>query len=379
MRNFRKAIAVLVALTMLLCVVTLTASAGEAPYVVLKGRTQMENQDIYEADLFISGVDAGGAQGTITYDTAAFDFEEVVFTGEFAAANKGTDSAVKVDETNGTIAFIGINPGNDVVWFTLKFKAVGLTDGSEFAVGDGVLKLVSAKVDGKEAFVETFVDTPEVQVVTPDQVDINGATIKATATVGKQDIRFEATVDYKEDLTITEYGVIFLPSQLLNGYELVADPDFDYNPDETKVTKAAIASTNEIEEDNTDQPTKLYATLTGSASFNASALAQVDISARAYIKLSDGSVEYIDILYSNNDEETTYIDNGYAKKSIIGVAKTMANYVITQDGVVYTDAVVDADAVNAIIETEVLTSDQQTALLGFVKANVAIIEARQAN
>lgn len=383
MRSLKKIVAILVTLTMLLSAVALTANAGEAPQVVLRGRTQIEKDDVYEADLFITGVDAGGAQGTITYDTSVFSYVGIEFSDEFAAVNKGTEGTVDVDETNGTIAFMGINPGNDVVWFTLKFKANTLSKTAEFAIGSGVLELMSAKVDGKEAFVKTFVDVPEsIQVVTPDQVDMSGATIRATASVGKQDIRFEAAVDYKEELTIVEYGVIFLPDQLLNGYELVADPNFDYNPDENKVTKAAIAKSRNIKEG----ATTLRATLRGSASFNASALAQVDISARAYLKLSDGTVEYIEILYSNNDEDGTYIDNGYATKSIIGVAKTMANYIVTQTEmeVTYDPAgLADKAAVTALLGKPLLDGsdaefDEQTAILKFVKANTAILAARVA-
>ena len=119
--------------------------------------------------------------------------------------------------------------------------------------------------------------------------------------------------------------------------------NFDYNPAEDKVTKAAVAKSTDIQ----GNKTTLRATLKGSASFNASALTQVDISARAYIKLSDGTIEYVEILYSNNDKDGTYIDNGYATKSIIGVAKTMAGYIVgqTEMKVTYTEAVADEAAV----------------------------------
>ena len=388
MRSLKKIVAILVTLTMLLGAVALTANAGDVPQVVLRGRTQMEKGDTFEVDLFITGEEAGGAQGTITYDTSVFTYTGIEFSDDFITVNKinvnekdDVESVVKVNQDEGTVSFMGINPGNDIVWFTLSFATSDTAKTANISLGSGVLELMSAEVDGKKAFAHTFIDVlgstdgpGTVQLVTPGQVDMSGATIRATATVGNQDIKFEADIDYKEDLTIVEYGVVFLPDQLLNGYELVADPNFDYNPDESKVTKAAIAKSTNIQ----GNKTTLRATLKGSASFNASALAQVDIAARAYLKLSDGSVEYIELLYSNNDKDGTYIDNGYARKSIIGVAKAMADYIIGQTGmdVTYTEAVADSAAVDTLLNTSVLDADQQTAILEFVKANTAILATR---
>lgn len=375
MRTFKKIIAILVTLSMLLGAVALTASAGEAPVVVLVGRTQMEKDDFYYADLVIMGEDVGGVQGTITYDTTVFDYEGVEFTEEFDAVNKrtGDDNVFRVDETAGTIAFIGINPGKEIVWFTLKFKAVALSDNATFTIGDDALKLKASKADGKELYYETFVVVPDVvEVVEPDQVDMLGATIKAEAEGGKQDIKFEAQINYTGDKEIAEYGVIFIPSQLLpKGTELNCDPTtvYNYNSSGNPVYAAVASSTVSYGNDF-----QLFATLTGSSSFKAGALLQVDISARAYIKFADGKV-----IYSNNDYEITAINDGYARKSIIGIAKSMATFITTQTEMDVDYSEVGSDTVNTILATQVLDDTQEEALLKFVNLNAEILKLKTNN
>lgn len=374
MRTFKKIIAILVTLTMLLSVAALTANAGTAPTVKLVGRTQVANGDSYVVDFLVTGAETGGVQGTITYNTDAFDYVGTEFSAEFGAVNKITDNVVKVDETNGTIAFIGLNPGNDVVWFTLEFTAKGVSDEAALAVGNDVLTLKASDLNGKTAYAEVFVELPAtVEVVEPDQVNMAGATIKNVTAAGKQDLRFATNIKWNDE--IVEYGVIFIPAQLLpKGVELNCDPATVYGTNKSgKPIKAAVASsTKAIGEDFT-----LYATLAGSASFNAGALIQVDIVARAYVKLADGSV-----IYSNNDtDDRTNIDNGYATKSIIGVAKSMATAILTQTEREVTYNKLDKAAVEALIAKVLLdkndTVDEPADLFAFIKDNAKILYALQ--
>lgn len=339
MRTFKKIIAVLVTLSMLLGAVALTASAGEIAVVKLTGRTQLElrndggeNYEIYSLDLVVSE-ESGGVQGTISYDKNYFEFVSVDFSDEFTAANKGTNNVYKVNADNGTIAFIGINPGADITWFTVNFKPVALTDaveGAEFAIGDGAFELMASNTDGTGTVLPEVNVPGKVEIVTAGQVDVLGATIRGTGAVEDQDIGFYTNIGYQGEATIIEYGAIFLPAKLLpKGAELLVDATYGTNS-LGKPVKAAVA-TYKLEdadeayktEDGTSlkNDVRIRATLAGSASFKMSTLLTTDFVSRSYIKLADGT-----ILYSNNDggAKGAAINNGYATKSIAGVTVSMA-------------------------------------------------------
>lgn len=361
MRNLKKIIAVLVTLSMLLAAFTLTATAADVK-VTLTGRTQMEAGDSYFADLKVEGT-TGGIQGTITYDTEKLDYVGVEYSDAFEAANAGLDEVAAVSEKDGVITFVGLNPGSDKVWFTLEFKVD--TEG-EVAVGDAFT--VKASNTAGTGTVTAEVVGASVEAVAPDQVDMLGATIKTTADADKQDLMMVATVN-KEGATIVEYGVIFIPTHLLKGAELNCDPDYVYGTNSKgNPIKAAVAtSTGASLRTNVD----LYATLGGSASYKSGALLQVDITSRAYIKLSDGTV-----IYSNNNEtDPAVIDNGYAVKSIIGVAKSIANNI--KDVADYSaETFENKEALEAVINaTGTLDDDVESKLLAFVKANESKIQA----
>ncbi len=376
MRTFKKIIAVLVTLSMLLGAVALTASAGELAEVKLVGRTQLEEGDTYSVDLVVS-TGNGGVQGTIFYNTAALDFDSVVYSEAFANKNKGLDDLVRVDEANGAIAFIGLNPGTEEAWFTINFTALTTAETS-VSVGDGTFDLMISDEKGTGVIGTpgiSLVNLSGVEIVAKDQVLKTGATIKITDEIKDQDIRFESLINFKGTEDIKEYGVIFLPAKLLKGQELVADAAHNYGTDE-KPVKAAIAvySTGAAlpKEDVT-----IRARLTGSATFNMNSLLNTDIVSRSYIRIDDGTEEG-KVIYSNNDtEDKAAINNGYATKSIAGIAisigKTLTDseeFEGNADKValdnILTDKVVD--------RTEELSVDQFKALLNILAKNIDIIK-----
>ena len=190
---------------------------------------------------------------------------------------------------------------------------------------------------------------------------MEGATIKATAKAGEQDLKLIARINAL-DKKVVEYGVIFLPTQLLNGAELNNDLNYVYGTTGSgKDIKAVVAR---IKGEDLEVNVDLYATLTGSAAYSAGALVQVDITSRAYAVLEDGTV-----LYSNNDKPETKINDGYAIKSIIGVSKAIANSI--KDSAVYSsDTINDVTALEAILNSEGKLSDSDvSAILKFLKAN----------
>ena len=359
MRNLKKIIAVLVTLTMLLGAFALTAAAADVT-VTLTGRTQMEAGDSYFADLKVSG-STGGVQGTIEYDTDALEYVGVTYSDAFEAANADLETVAAVSEEDGTIKFVGLNPGADKVWFTLEFTVK--TEG-EVAIGKAFT--VKASNTAGTATVSAEVVGASVVAVAPDKVDMEGATIKATAKAGEQDLKLIAKVNAL-DKKVVEYGVIFLPTQLLNGAELSSDLDYVYGTTASgKDIKAVVAR---VKGDDLEVNVDLYATLTGSASYSAGALIQVDITSRAYAVLDDGTV-----LYSNNDKEDTNIVDGYAVKSIIGVSKSIANSI--KDEAVYSkDTIANVGALQTILDTnEKLDTDTVAAVLAFLKANEGLIK-----
>ena len=354
MRNLKKIIAVLVTLSMLLGAVALTATAADVT-VTLTGRTQMEAGDFYFADLKVEGT-TGGVQGTIEYDTDALEYVGVTYSDEFEAANADLDKVAAVTEKDGVITFVGLNPGNDKVWFTLQFTVT--TEGT-VAVGDAFT--VKASNTAGTATVTATATGASVVAVAPDKVDMEGATIKATAKAGEQDLKLIARINAL-DKKVVEYGVIFLPTQLLNGAELNNDLNYVYGTTGSgKDIKAVVAR---IKGEDLEVNVDLYATLTGSAAYSAGALVQVDITSRAYAVLEDGTV-----LYSNNDKPETKINDGYAIKSIIGVSKAIANSI--KDSAVYSsDTINDVTALEAILNSEGKLSDSDvSAILKFLKAN----------
>ncbi len=306
MRNFKKVIAVVVTLVMLLGVMAIGASAAE-PTLSLVGREYTgltKGNGYYELQVVLadSAKAVGGIEGTIAYDETIFDYDSAVLGADFSAGNT-VDNSIAVDETNGSIKFVGLATG-DGVWFTLKFAVV--------AEGTATFDLTTkgANADGS-AYLTVTAEDKTVEIVDAEVLNLEGATIKKTNNTAAQDIKFRAVVNndiFAEKYagkTVTEYGIMFMFTKRLEDRELKVEMIGD-----DSVVGLAVAHSTEGD---------VFETFAANINNMTADAIGVRISARAYAKLSDDSV-----IYSNNYNSTYGTKAGYESKSVIDVARSAA-------------------------------------------------------
>lgn len=310
MRNLKKIVAVVVTLVMLIGVVGVAASAETAGNIVISGRTQVSvNETEYELTVSLTKTGTvDGVEGVITYDPAVFDYTGVALAEYFTAiAGNPTDAAssVKVDETAGTIKFVGLDGQTGGDWFVLTFDVLAAAASTTFT---GTAQ--GAAADGSTA---TYVDVTVEGLASgayPDIVTAKYAELKADA--ADPDLRFAlnydlaALAEYDANATVKEYGVLVGLSRSIEGMELKVGME--------ETNSAVVRAKLNVSDFGGGL---VYANVTNSHSDSKTMLG-VRVTARAYIILEDGTE-----IYSNNDND--YVADGYsAEKSMIGCAKAAA-------------------------------------------------------
>ena len=352
MRNFKKLIAVVVTLVMLLTVASFGVSANTAPTISLVGMpstgTTVEGT-YYDVQVKLADTAnaVGGIEGTITFD-APLTLADVVLSDTFVAAGNTEENSVAV--SGNAIKFVGLATG-DGVWFTLKFT-VAKSDDTSATVAFANVK--GAKADGSDY---VTVDTKDlaVSVVNNDIVAAGGAAIKVVDTVDAQDIMFQALVDAEAleaaypGATVKKIGAVMGVAQKLDGVELVADINNSY----------AVSASTEYDkaEDFAVNLNKMTAALVG-----------VKIVSRVYIVVNYSNEDIT--IYSNNYDMDYSVDNGCARRSVLQVAKKAVKLAQKNgfDDVAYTDGTM----ISAIVDGNIA---KDTALRNFIFAYIKDAEA----
>lgn len=346
-------------LSLLLCAMALPIHAEETTdvNVYLDAPAQVASGAAIGVSLYVNGsTAAGGVQGTVTFDADQLEYTGVTLRDDVQALGNTEDVTVKADGT-GVIEFVTISnvaggtaPAD--AWLTVNFtvKMANAGDTAEVALSDVIVSDVTGTVRLTATTANTAV---KVMVVGEnDYVDMEGATIRTS--LQNQGIRFYATPDDGTvDLSaITEVGVVMFPTKLL-----YAGQDLTKETIGKGGTTPAIAS---ITSDETDKMAAVkagetvFATLTNGTT---GGRADVEISARAYVVVNGETI------YSYNDTVDTAITLGAANKSLVGIARAIANKAINQGGA--------ENTLGDILTTEdVLTDDEVIQLLTFCRDNI---------
>lgn len=343
MRNLKKIIAVVVTLVMLLGVASFAASAANDPTLALYGKSETgltKGQGFYELVVHLTdaGNTVGGIEGTITYDATKFTYNSVELSDAFVAAgNPDADSVVACDN-NGTIKFVGLNNASSVgEWFVLNFEVIAT------GTADFVLTAKGANVDG---YVTVTANGDATNAIDDDALNVAGASIKRNKEAALQDIRFHVDVDHAKlgDRTVVEYGLLLMFTKRL---ESLGYAELTYDMIENQQYGLAWAKV----EGDIDESVTTYAVNLNNMKENALG---VKVSARAFAKLSDGTV-----IYSKNYNSTYGTNAGYESKSVIDVARKAALDCTGADETT-------VDSINEILAKASIKGDDRAALLSYI-------------
>ncbi len=314
MRNFKKIIAVVVTLVMLFAIASISASAATAPVFSLRGATEVnftkaaaegESAEYYELAVFLEDADhqVGAIDGVITYDPEVFTFKVAELGAALQVLEDGnTVENSIVDDGNGTIKFVGLSEEVGV-WFVLKFSVIAEKEGVAFG-----LVARGANAEGTAAL-EVTTKATSATVTNEEMINMEGGAILQKTpnleTEPAQELTFSVKVDPDavaaaevKHGAATDVGVLFMYTKRLNYRELSLN----------MTDKTGLAQAEQpIEGDIADFTVNL-----ANIKWNAMG---VSVSARAYIKFTDGTV-----IYSKNFNNGFETNAGNARESVIGVA-----------------------------------------------------------
>lgn len=318
MKKMKRILALLMVSVLVLSTGSMSALAADPAEVTVNLKASVApavKGEIYEVTLHVSDPSIGGVQGTLTYDASKFKLDEegnVTVTEKFATANRmSTSTNLIKDDGAGTINFALLSDGTSTDWITFNFLVLGETGSADFILSN--VKVSNAAGTARIATVNTVNKTGVA--VYGHAVDINGASVRTNGTV---DIRFEMELD-EIFADAKKVGFILIPTNFIeNGQELTVDANATYSG-----YKAAIA-----ERDVKSGDTKIYINLLNSATERN---LNTKYTARAYVRLADGTV-----IYSDNTIEQNNINNGMSSRSCVDVAKAVAKSLEITDEAILT-------------------------------------------
>ncbi len=316
MISFKKTVAVLLTLVLLIGIMSSATVSAENPVLKLSGKGQASVGEYYELQLILNDTDSlvGGIEGTITYDATVFSVESIALSSKFASYGNNIDDSFNTN-TSGKIQFIGLADlkGDDKgsTWFTIKFNVL------KESVASFSVTASAANKSGTHLLDNISIINKENLGSVPNVAKVIGAAIKTgtdtePVPANKQDLRFVVTLNeiaLPANSNVTEYGVLMMYTKRLGDRELT------YEMIENEEYGLAVAKTSG---ENLEIPSgEIYAGLKGIAA-NVDAIGS-RVSARAYI-VADGKV-----YYSNNNKNTNAsVSDGYSSSSVVGVAKLAA-------------------------------------------------------
>ncbi|MBO5872909.1 MAG: hypothetical protein J6Q56_01735 [Clostridia bacterium] len=337
MRSIKKIAALVLAFAMLTTMFAFSASAETQARLYLDGPEKVAEGEVYTVSIRLDDESnlVGGFSGTLTYSGATF--EDVQVHPSVLELNDTDDaSTVITDKGNGEIDFVtvtrvdGTNTDNPkaAIWFKVKFTVTG---DASFALTDVKFsnKAGKALLSATEGTVGAAL-TPEV-VSSQEFYSINDIKIKDTADATKQGLEYQVVFPGKvipEDAI--EYGVVFIPTKLLDGEVLTVN-----------TTNAVVAKVNKTEDPEDFEAFVengtyyAYLNFAFSSEDKAYQFLGTKISAVAYYKTASG------IVYSDNTNGIGVTD-GVADRAVLNVAKDKAAAVETNKSSVTPEALAAA-------------------------------------
>lgn len=336
MRSIKKIAALVLTFAMLATMFAFSASAEtEAAKLYLDGPKNATQGQVYTVSICLEDKSdlVGGFSGTLTYSGATV--EDIQVHPSVLALNDATEaSTIITDKGNGTINFVtvtrvnGVNP-QKAVWFKVQFTIDG---DANFALSGVTFSDKEGKAYLSQS--EGTVGQGLVLDVAAKNYAIDEIKIKDTADATKQGLGYAVSFPGgKIPDNATEYGVIFLPTNLLEEGKALTEDNY---------SSAVAAKVNKDTEPARFASSVENGTYWAYLSFNfasedkAYQFLGTKISARAYYKIGN------DIYYSDNTNGIG-VEDGVADKAVLNVAKELANSIADQQTQAVKDALADLD------------------------------------
>ena len=293
----KKIIAFVLTVAMVLSVCAFAVSADSAPAVVLQGAANAIKGQDYTVSVRLNDAagEVAGVQGEIAYTGA--EFKEITMNPELNTWNSAENKETVIHNDGDSVNFATLT---EVTGTRILFKVTfTITDtNATFTLGNAKYADDDAALIADGAATSTL--TP---VVTPTEaVKFLGSGMLAKEVATEQAVVVRGKIS-EDAANIEEIGVLFYPTQLLNGQPLTL---------ETPGAVRAYSTTN-IEnilavEEGFDGLLKVNLNEEDAAKFLG-----VKISSVVYYKAGD------DVAYSSNSVDE-YIKNGVASKAILNTA-----------------------------------------------------------
>lgn len=313
----KKLIAVILTVAMMLTVCAFTVSADAAPELIVEGPAYTQVGDNYTVNVRLNDAanKVGGFQGELVYTGAkVVDFQVNPEVLEFNnTEDKNTVMKDDGDSVNfATVADLApeaVNPATRI-WFKVTFEITG----------DAAFSFANVVYSDKDANALTGSATatlePTVQVSNDASVTIEKSGVLAQKVPNDQGIVINATLKNVTE-NVTEYGVVFYPTSLLNGAELTCETE-----------GAVIASVSKGDDKFAQfiEAGEFSAVLNFNFSTdeNAAKFMGTKVSARVFYKVGDT------VVYSvNNVDGDKYIKSGVASKAALNTVLDFAAKVET--------------------------------------------------
>ena len=315
----KKFIALALTLAMMVSCLVLSASAASGVEVSLQGPASIQTGDTFQVKVRVTDPanTVGGVQGVVNVTGATV--VNVQANPELLTWNNtdAVDTLYKTENEDITFAALNSLEASSYatrVWFIITYQA---TAEEVSVVLDGV------KVSDKSAnLITDAVDTDlgAIAVTTPDPADPsiaidNAALLVSRASGGQYEIANTANKSgivingsfNMADADVTEFGVVFYPTGLLDGAALTVDTEGAVIAKVTKghglydAVKAGtpnFAAALKFAFNTDEQALRFLGTR---------------VTARAYYKVGE------EIVYASNSPADTYVKNGVADKAVLNI------------------------------------------------------------
>ena len=346
----KKLIAVVLTVAMMLTVCAFSVSAeAAAPQLVAEGAANVQVGDKYTVNIRLNdaGNQVGGFQGELQFTGATVDSIEVNPQVLTFNNTEDKDTVIKADEDSVNFATVadlaGTNPATRI-WFKVTFK---VTAAPTFTLAEVVFSdKNAAKLDGTVgAALAPVVPAADAAAT----VALNKVGILEQVVPNDQGIVVNASIANVAD-SVTEYGVVFYPTALLEGKELTVD---------TANAVKAVVEKGDANFDKFINNGVFNAVL--HFNFSSDELAAkfmgTKVTARVYYKTAGGT------FYSANAVEgDKYIQGGTASKAALNTVLDYGNKVVENKSDVSTDAYNAAKDALATSNTGVWYNNRVTVL-----------------
>lgn len=297
----KKIIAFILTVAMVLSVCAFSVSAETTPAIVLEGAAKVVVGDDYTVSVRINNADAvAGVQGELVYEGATV--KEIVVNPQVTAWNNTDDNDTIVYDDKNSVNFATLI--GDLTGTRLLIKVT-------FTItADPNFKLENVKFadDNAAALTGTSVNLDPAAVATEAGI----AKLSKVGMLAESDGRNQGVV-VNGCITaegVTEFGVIYYPTQLLGGQALTLDTE-----------GAVVASTTNLADINDFDATLKFAYKDAA---KAAKMLGVKISAVVYYKDATGTH------YSANSVDK-YIQGGVASKAVLNVALDKVAHITGDD------------------------------------------------